>query len=158
MGTAFAATKVTPSQRHHSTVAKQVSATKHQFKVLLGQLNHVATLLPTSQTFTCQFINVVWTPQKATHCTYTESRSNIVCLSLFLNDWNSVSFFPHLLHGPMVQSDASGARGRGAFLFIPHKLFQLQWPLMLHSVDIAAKNFPWLPQQLYRELFGQAKM
>ena len=122
------------------------SATKHQLQVLLGRLNHAASVVRSGRIFLRFLIETMKIPNRSWQRVRlsVQCRSDIEWWALFLPRWNGISFFPHALRqGRSMVSDASGNWGCGAFFQGTLDWFQLEWSGAWLGQHIAAKElFP----------------
>ena len=127
------------------------SATK---RVLIGQLNHDATVVRPGRCFLRQLIETMKRPrlQSQSARINLKCRAGIKWWSLFIEDWNRIALFPCLPPGSAIISDASGSWGCGAFCTASLNWFQLQWPPHWESTNIAAKEL--LPIMISAAIWG----
>ena len=121
------------------------SATKRDFQVLLGHLNHAATVVPAGRSFLRCLIDAMSKLKQPHHYSRLDiqCRSDLAWWCAFIERWNGINFFPSLPQGPTVIADASGSWGCGAYCLPTSQWFQIQWPLEWAGTDIAAKElFP----------------
>ena len=96
-------------------------------------------------------------PKHSFHQVHLNSacRSDIAWWSLFLKDWNGISFFPTFPMGHQtVLSDASGKWGCGAFTKRALHWFQVQWPEGWENMNIAIKEL--IPIVIGANIWGEA--
>ena len=121
------------------------SATKHELQVLIGQLNHAASVVRPGRCFMRQLIETMKIPRLQSQSVRINCgcRADVAWWSTFIQDWNGIALFPTLLPGPTIVSDASGSWGCGAFCSSSLDWFQIQWPPHWTSTNIAIKElFP----------------
>ncbi|MBF2755157.1 MAG: hypothetical protein ISN29_07865 [Gammaproteobacteria bacterium AqS3] len=118
------------------------SATKHDLQVIIGLLNDAAQVVPAGRPFVRRLIDAMSRLRKANHVTRLEEgcRADILWWCSYIESWNGVSIFPNPIVGPSIFSDASGSWGAGAFISLDHAWFQLKWPKLWSSNNIAAKE------------------
>ena len=118
------------------------SVTKQQLQGLIGHLNFAAKVVKPGRLFTRELFNTMTIPKRSFHLVRLNSacRADIAWWSLFLKDWNGISFFPTFPQGITVVSDASGKWGCGAFVKESLHWFQVQWPEDWEKVNIAVKE------------------
>ena len=111
---------------------------------LLGHLNHACKVVAPGRSFISRLITLL-TNVKWTNCSIirlsTEARSDITWWHTFVQTWNGVSLIRNIdLAQPNHElwSDASGSWGAGAFW--ESEWFQVRWPQLAQSENIAAKE------------------
>ena len=126
--------------------SRKRAATKREFQVLLGHLNHAATVIPAGKPFLRNLIDTMSGLKDPSHYARLNShcRSDIAWWLTFVDSWNGVNLFPRRPVGPSVTADASGSWGCGAYCSAPPvRWFQIQWPPSWSGTHIAAKElFP----------------
>ena len=123
----------------------RTNPSKHQLQSLIGQLSHAATVVKPGCTFLRQFIETMKVPKRGSQRVRlnAHSRADLQWWSIFLADWNGVSFLFQQPLGTTMLSDASGSWGCGAFCLESLEWFQASWPPSWASHCIAAKElFP----------------
>ena len=129
-------------------------ATKRELQVLLGHLNHAATVVPAGKSFLRHLINAMSQLRQQSHLTRlnTLCRSDIIWWLSFVERWNGINFFPCR---PSIISDASGGWGCGAFCYPPNAVwFQVEWPPTWAGLNIAAKEL--LPLVIGAAIWGSS--
>ena len=117
-------------------------ATKRELQVLLGHLNHAATVVPAGKPFLRHIIEIMSPLKQADHLNI-QCRSDLAWWYCFVESWNGVNFFHSLLSGPSIVADASGSWGCGAYSKQSLQWFQIPWPTEWSDTNIAIKElFP----------------
>ncbi len=93
------------------------ACTRRELESLVGHLAHAATVLPQSRIFLRPLFALLATTQRQWYYIRLNKsvQADLQWWSLFLQDWNGLSFFPMPNPSAHVFSDASGSFGCGAF-------------------------------------------
>lgn len=131
------------------------TATKHELQVLLGHLNHAATVVGPGRTFVCHLIESSKGHKQAHHRVRLnrDCQSDLAWWALFLHEWNGVAYFPSHPRGHSVVADASGTWGCAAANWQTGAWFQVQWPPSWANSNIATKEL--LPLVISAALWGK---
>ena len=129
-------------QRELARWGTKRQASKRELQVMIGLLNHAATVVRPGRSFMRFLIEASKRPRRQFHKTRVDAgcRSDLSWWSLFAQDWNGMAFFHGLPAGDTVVSDASGSWGCGAYCSSTHEWFQLQWPPSWTEINIAIKE------------------
>jgi hypothetical protein len=108
--------------------ASKKAATKRELQMMLGHLNHAATVVPVGKPFVRNLITAMAPLKQPAHYTRLNSdcRSDLAWWIAFVDSWNGINLFPCLSPGPTITADASGGWGCGAFCYLGW--FQVRWP------------------------------
>ena len=127
--------------------AGRSNPTKRQLQSLIGLLSHAATVVRLGRTFLRGLIELMKIAERGTQKVRltTQCKADIQWWSVFLAEWNGISFFPpdHSVPRTAVLSDASGSWGAGAVRLDSCEWFQTRWPPSWSGTNIAVKElFP----------------
>ena len=120
---------------------RKKAASKRELQSIIGHLSHAATVVKPGRTFLRFLIEAAKIPRQPDHWVRLNSqcRSDIAWWSLFLEEWNGVSFMPSQHPSFTSTSDASGSWGCGA-VSSDNQWFQLPWPAANANKNIAIKE------------------
>ena len=115
------------------------SASKHDLQVVIGLLCDAAQMVPARRPFIRSLIDAMSCLKAANHLTRLDQRckADLAWWHTYKEAWNGTGLFPHLPNGPSITADASGSWGAGAFIFLDHTWFQIQWPNSWCATNIA---------------------
>ena len=147
--------KLSQLKRILSAWSGKRAATKHELQVLLGHLNHAASVVQAGRPFLRHLIEAMAPLKQPSHYARLtiHCRADIAWWASFSHTWNGTSIFPGMPPGPTVTADASGSWGCGAYCALPLvHWFQIQWPTSWKDTHIAAKEL--LPLVISSAIWG----
>lgn len=135
--------------------SRNKSASKHDFQVLLGHLNHATAVVRLGRSFLWEIISTMSRPRQSNHPVRLNvaCRADIAWWAMFLESWNGVSLIPSPSASITVVADASGSWGCGAVCHQSGEWFQLEWPGSWQGRGIAAKEL--VPLVLSAAIWGR---
>ena len=148
--------------RLKSTLAEwcnKKSASKHDLQVVIGLLCDAAQVVPAGRPFIRSLIDAMSRLKAANHLTRLDQRckADLTWWHTYIEAWNGAGLFPRLPDGPSITADASGSWGAGAFIYLGHAWFQIQWPDSWSATNMGAplcsdKSHPILRQLCSRPM------
>ena len=114
--------------------------TRRELQSLLGSLNHAASVIGPGRTFMRGLIESLSKAAAPHHHIRLSAvaKADLQWWSIFMEQWNGISYLPPPTPSIHIYSDASGSWGCGAIW--SQAWLQIQWPPEWHSENIATKE------------------